>query len=80
MLVLARSPEGKEFLYSSSSAHSVPKASANKIRDTLNRIRYKLKDGEVWHLHEVGQYDLAYEYGQCQSFRIRTGHIYESIR
>ena len=78
MLILAVAPKGKEFLYRSSSAHSVPKASAYRIRDALNRAGHKLKDGEVWHLYEVGPYDNAYDIARYQSFSTRKGRIYES--
>lgn len=80
MLILAIAPKGKEFLYRLSSAHSVPKASADRIRDVLNKAGHKLKDGETWHMYDVGPYDNAYEIAHYQSFRIRTGCVYESIR
>ena len=47
---IAKAPIGKEFIYSKSSAMYVSKASANEICEQLNKIRYNLKDGEIWHI------------------------------
>ena len=78
MIVLAKSLAGQEFLYSAKSAHAVPKTSARKIMDALNKARYDLAEGQVWHLHEVGEYDDAEWYGERQRFSIRKGVIYET--
>lgn len=77
MIVLAKSAEGAEYLYSAKSAHAVPKSSARKIMDALNDARYDLRDGQVWHIHEVGGLDDASFYAERQSFGIRKGSIYE---
>jgi len=76
MLVLAKSIEGREFLYNAYTARRVPRASAEKIRDALNRARWALKPGEVWYIHEVDQYDKAYIYASDQYFRIYRGQVY----
>jgi len=77
MKVLARAEKGREFFYLASSAHAVPASRAEAIRDALNRSGYGLMAGEVWHLFDVGPYDTAYEYAQYQSFRIRSGKLYD---
>lgn len=68
MLVLAKSVKGQEFLYSAPSAHAVAKKSAEQICSTLNEIRYGLKDNEVWYIHDVSEYDTAFDYAQFQKF------------
>lgn len=77
MYVLAKSVKGQEYLYSASSAHAVAKKSMNKICSTLNEIRYSLKDTEVWHIHEVSEYDTAYDYAQFQKFYYTAGGLKE---
>lgn len=75
MLVLAKSIEGQEFLYNARSARRVSARSADKIRDAVNEVRWNLKEGEIWHLHEVDEYDNAFYYAERQSFTIRNGII-----
>lgn len=77
MLVLAKSKKGAEFMYAAASAHSVSKASAEKIMEALNKAAYMLRDGETWALHEVWPpYDAAAIYAEGQAFKIRKGRIY----
>lgn len=78
MIVLAKSCQGAEYLYSPKSAHAVPKPSAQKIMDALNESRYDLRDGQVWHLHEVCGLDDASFYAERQKFSIRKGAICET--
>ena len=75
MLVVAKSVKGQEYLYGARTAHRVPKASARKICDALNNEGWKLNGGEVWWIHEIDQYDSAYEYSEWQKFSIRNGSI-----
>ena len=77
MIVLAKSAEGAEYMYSAKSAHAVPKSSARKIMDALNAEKWGLKDGQVWHLHEVCGLDDASFYAERQAFGIRKGRIYK---
>lgn len=79
MLVCAISVEGKEYLYKSSTAHKVAKSSAARICAALNQVRYKLKEGEVWYIHEVYGYDNASIYAENQSFKIYKGGLREVI-
>ena len=78
MIVLAKSCAGQEYLYSAKSAHAVPKSSARKIMDALNKARFDLAEGQVWHIHETGYYDDATFYAEHQKFNIRCGKIYET--
>lgn len=68
MFTLAKSVKGHEYLYRAETAHKVAKAKAHKIAEQLNAIRYDLKPGEVWFVHEIDQYDVAYWYANEQSF------------
>lgn len=79
MLVCAISVEGKEYLYKSSTAHKVSKASAARICAALNKVRYNLKEGEVWYIHEVDNYDNASVYAEAQSFKVYRGGLREVI-
>lgn len=78
MKMIAKAVAGQEFIYSRSSAHQVSNASAAVICDALNKIRYKLKDGEIWHIYDCGSYELEYTEAGSQKFGKRKGHIYES--
>ena len=49
---VAKSVKDHEYLYNKASAILVPTASARKICDALNNIKYQLKAGEIWHIHE----------------------------
>ena len=77
MKIVAKSVKGHEFLYNAPSAHKVSERSAKLICKALNEIGYKLKEGEVWHIHEVDEYDGAYEYATFQSFVRRNGGLKE---
>lgn len=68
MKVIAKSAKGQEFLYSARSAHKVPTKRADEICEALNKVQYQLKDDEVWYIHEIDQYDTAYDYAEYQSF------------
>lgn len=78
MIILAKTIREKEFIYDVRSAHQVPKKSANQIRDILNyeNVRYKLNSNEeTWHIYEIDQYDVAYNYAISQRFTIRKGIV-----
>lgn len=75
MKVLAKTIKGQEYLYSARSAHKVSARSAKTILDIVNEYRFQLKENEVWHIYDVGQYDAAYDYAQFQSFTIRNGVV-----
>lgn len=75
MLVIAKSIAGREFIYNAASARKVSKSSAETILKVLNDMRWRLKDGEIWHIHEVDEYDNAFYYAQRQAFTIRKGVV-----
>lgn len=75
--IIAKTLEGREFIYSKNSAHAVPNASAAEICAALNANRYQLKDGEKWHIYEAGWYELEHTAAAWQSFGKRNGSIYE---
>ena len=77
MKVLAISAKGREFLYNASTAHKVSERSGKVIMDALNNAKYGLKEGQVWHIHEVWPCDNAYAFASYQEFAIRKGKIYE---
>ena len=75
MLVIAKSVKGHEFLYNAKSARKVSKASSEKICSILNRVKWNLKDNEIWYIHEISEYDVAFDYAQFQAFTIRKGLV-----
>ncbi len=77
MKVLAIAMEGKEFFFNSHSAHAVSDAGAETIRDALNKARYRLKEGQVWHIYEYDWYTRECTGAGYQSFTRRKGRIYE---
>lgn len=79
MKILARSEKNREYLYIPSSARAVSAKNAVTICDRLNAAGYKLLAGEIWHIHDVDQYDTAYYYARYQRFTIRSGKIYDTV-
>ena len=73
MKIVAKTTEGKEFLFNATSAHKVSERSADKIVKALNDVRYGLKTGEIWFVYDVDKYDKAYDYASFQSF-VRRNH------
>lgn len=78
MKVIAISTKGQEFMYSGRTAHKVSEASANMICKALNDAKYRIKEDEVWFVHDVDRYDVAYDYAQYQSFKRYKGKIIET--
>lgn len=80
MYILALTQKGAEFIYNLSTAHQVSKNSAEKIKDTLNQLKYKIKnEGQIWFTYEVDKFDTAYSYAMFQRFTIRNGIIKEKF-
>lgn len=75
MKIVAVAPVGREYLYRASTAHAVPVSSAEKIRSALNAALYNLRDGETWHLYDVGPYDDAAVYANYQRCSVRSGRV-----
>lgn len=78
MKIVAVAVKGKEFLYNPKTAHKVSVKSAERICQNLNESRFRLKEGEIWHVYEIDQYDIRpYSTAETQSFIIRNGYLYE---
>lgn len=77
--IIAITRDGSEFVYKSSSVHSVPAKSAAKILDILNTEKYKLAHGEKWFIYSVPEWELKYSAASFQSFRFHSGRLYETI-
>lgn len=77
MKILAVSAKGHEFMYKASTAHKVSERSGKAIMDALNKAKYKLKENEVWHMHDVSRYDNAYAYATYQEFTVYKGSVRE---
>ena len=75
MTIIARTNAGTEFLYQANTAHKASKACAEKIAETLNRISWNIKPGQIWHVYEAYPASLAYEYANAQEFKIYRGTI-----
>ena len=63
---LAIASKGQEFLFKTHGMIAVPTKSATKIRDALNENKYRLKDGEIWHI-----YDNDYHYNMMIDYEIK---------
>ena len=70
---------GREFWYSSNSAHAVPAASAEYICKILNQYKFKGADGvnRVWHIYECEGYDDIRLPLSFQKFTVRKGIVKE---
>jgi len=75
MKIIAKTRIGSEYLYSASSARKVSARSAETILKVVNEMRWRLKDGETWHIYDVDEYSAAYDYAQYQAFTIRNGIV-----
>lgn len=81
MVVLAKAVLGQEFFYSASSCHEVSKSSADFICNALNKARYNLKEGEVWHrFDDFTQYSNGWPFALGQKFTRLKGRIREVRR
>ena len=77
MYILAMSKKGQEYIYKPSTARKVSAASKEKICNICNEYQflYTCHPGYIWHVHQVDQYDTAFEYAQFQKFTIRKGVV-----
>ena len=74
MTVIAIAKMGQEFMYKTSTSHSVNEKKSDLIIKALNNIRYKLQPGEVLHKYNVSKWDNAGVYGETQKFTLgKTG-------
>lgn len=75
MKVIAKAKIGSEFIYNAASARKVSERSAQKILAVVNEMKWRLNDGETWHIYDVDEYDNAFYYAQRQAFTIRKGIV-----
>ena len=73
--------KGKEFFYKRSSMIAVPNGRANDVVDILNKRKYLIKDGEIWHAYENDGYtdmQIGKEIKQVRKngFTIHTNYAY----
>lgn len=73
--------KGKEFLYKRNSMIAVPNGRANDVVDILNKRKYLIKDGEIWHVYENDGYtdmQIGKEIKQVRKngFKIHTNYAY----
>ena len=69
MYIISKSIKGQEYLYSTKySILCSSEKQANKLATFLNEHNdttqgnFKLKDNEVWHMHEIDKYDTPPRY------------------
>lgn len=65
---IAIANKGQEFSFKRSSMIAVPSSSAKKIADVLTDIRYKLNEGEVWHVYDNDYYYNDYIGSEIRRF------------
>lgn len=58
--VIAKTMEGNEYLYSKLASYKVAEKSAKAICKVLNDCKWQLKDGEIWHIYDVGEWELDF--------------------
>ena len=57
MIVIAKTINGREFFHSVREMYEAPKTSASKICDVMNTVRFRLKEGEAWHIYDEYMYE-----------------------
>lgn len=57
--LIAKTIIGKEYMHSRSHAYFADK-NANRICEVLNETKYKLKEGECWHVYDFDYAQTAY--------------------
>lgn len=70
MMIIAKSPKGREFVYSPRTAHRVNARKARKVCDALNACGFMLEEGETWYPHEVADWETAAIYAEGQRFTV----------
>ena len=65
---IARAIKGQEFIFDKRIMIAVPKTSATRIADALTKMRYKLKDGEVWHVYDNDWYYNDFITGEIKRY------------
>lgn len=77
MTIIAKTRIGREYMYIPRTARKVSKKSAHVICDIVNQYKKLLDtaENECWHVYEIDQYDLAYDFAKYQSFTMRNGIV-----
>ena len=77
MKILAKTVQGREYMYSARSARKVSARSAQYILNVVNKAGFLLdrEKGEIWHIYDIDEYDTAYDYALFQSFTVRKGIV-----
>ena len=76
MVIVARTETGREFCYSTRSAHKVARKDAEKIAEMLTLAYYHIKDGQKWYVYEIDEYDASFDYATMQRFYIdKSGNL-----
>lgn len=73
--------KGKEFLYKRTSMIAVPNGRAEDVVNILNKLKYQIKDGEIWHVYENDSYsnmNIGKEIKQVRKngLKIHTNYIF----
>lgn len=75
--MIAKTVEGKEFMYSRVEAYEVSNAGAEEICKALNEKRWHLdKPEEKWHVYDLGWYEREQTQAGVQKLGRRKGSIY----
>lgn len=73
MKLIAKAPKGAEFLHSRKEAYFASNASADKICEIMNNVKFRLaSENEVWHVYD---YDFTQEYYASGKLRIYKGNV-----
>lgn len=77
MKVIAKTIQGREFIYNARTARKVSARSASVILEVVNHFKFQLdpEKNEIWHIYDVCELDNAYYYAQHQAFTIRNGVV-----
>ena len=73
---IAIAPKGQEFVFNRATMIAVPTSSAQKIADTLTRIKYKLKEGQVWHVYDNDWYYNDYISSEIKRYSSKHMPVY----
>lgn len=73
--IIAKTYEGKEYIYSKVWSFTVSKRSCKIICDIMNKNNWKLKPCEKWFIYDIYDYDLWFINAHNQRLTIRNGLV-----
>lgn len=73
--IIAKTTDGKEYLYSRKWSFRVPNKSAQDICAIMNHCKWMLKDGEKWYVYTVEQWEIDSCYAASQWLSIYRGIV-----